>query len=149
MKREFTGKHAAVIIVTGFAIIIAVNLFMATLAVRGFGGVIVENSYVASQEFNDWLDAAEEQEALGWSVEMTRSENGHLLIDTTSVPDGATVTAEARRPLGQPESRSLGFIEATPGNHVSLEPLDSGRWIVRLKVASPDGETWSTEEHLP
>ena len=149
MKREFTGKHAAEIIVTGFAIIIAVNLFMATLAVRGFGGVIVENSYVAGQEFNDWLDAAEEQEALGWSVEMTRSENGHLLIDTTSVPDGATVTAEARRPLGQPESKSLSFIEATPGNHVSLEPLDTGRWIVRLKVASPEGEAWSTEEQLP
>ena len=149
MKREFTGKHAAAIIVSGSAIIIAVNLFMATLAVRGVGGVIVENSYVASQEFNDWLDAAEEQKALGWSVEMTRSENGHLLIDTTSVPDGATVTAEARRPLGQPESKSLGFIEATPGNHVSLEPLDSGRWIVRLKVASPDGETWSIEEPLP
>ena len=149
MKREFTGKHAAAIIVTGFAIIIAVNLFMATLAVRGFGGVIVENSYVAGQEFNDWLDAAEEQEALGWSVEMTRSENGYLLIDTTSVPDGVIVSAVARRPLGQPESKSLGFIEATPGNHVSLEPLDSGRWIVRLKVASPDGETWSIEEYLP
>ena len=149
MKREFTGKHSAAIIVSGFAIIIAVNLFMATLAVRGFGGVIVENSYVAGQEFNDWLDAAEEQEALGWSVEMTRSENGHLLIDTTSVPDGATVTAEARRPLGQPESKSLSFIEATPGNHVSLEPLDTGRWIVRLKVASPEGEAWSTEEQLP
>ena len=149
MKREFTGKHSAAIIVSGFAIIIAVNLFMATLAVRGFGGVIVENSYVASQEFNDWLDAAEEQEALGWSVEMTRSENGYLLIDTTSVPDGVIVSAVARRPLGQPESKSLGFIEATPGNHVSLEPLDSGRWIVRLKVASPDGETWSIEEYLP
>ena len=149
MKREFTGKHSAAIIVSGFAIIIAVNLVMATLAVRGFGGVIVENSYVASQEFNDWLDAAEEQKALGWSVEMTRSENGHLLIDTTSVPDGVIVFAVARRPLGQPESKSLGFIEATPGNHVSLEPLDSGRWIVRLKVASPDGETWSIEEHLP
>ena len=149
MKREFTGKHSAAIIVSGFAIIIAVNLFMATLAVRGFGGVIVENSYVASQEFNDWLDAAEEQKALGWSVEMTRSENGHLLIDTTSVPDGVIVSAVARRPLGQPESKSLGFIEATPGNHVSLEPLDSGRWIVRLKVASPDGETWSIEEYLP
>ena len=149
MKREFTGKHSAAIIVSGFAIIIAVNLFMATLAVRGFGGVIVENSYVASQEFNDWLDAAEEQKALGWSVEMTRSENGHLLIDTTSVPDGATVTAEARRPLGQAESKSLSFIEATPGNHVSLEPLDTGRWIVRLKVASPEGEAWSTEEQLP
>lgn len=148
MKREFTGKHAATIIVSGFAIIIAVNLFMATLAVRGFGGVIVENSYVASQEFNDWLDAAEKQEALGWMVEMTRSENGHLLIETASVPDGATVTAVARRPLGQPKTTTLSFIEATPGNHVSLEPLDAGRWIVRLAISSEDGHIWATEEHL-
>ena len=34
-------------------------------------------------------------------------------------------------------------------DHVSLEPLDTGRWIVRLKVASPKGEAWSTEEQLP
>ena len=149
MKREFTGRHAAAIIISAFAVIIAVNLFMAALAVRGFGGVIVENSYVASQEFNDWLDAAERQEALGWSVEMTRSANGHLLIETTSVPDGATVRAVARRPLGQPETTSMSFIEATPGNHVSLEPLDSGRWIVRLRIVSHDGRTWATEEHLP
>ena len=148
MKREFTGKHAAAIIVSGFAVIIAVNLFMATLAVRGFGGVIVENSYVASQEFNDWLDAAEKQDALGWSVEMTRSENGHLLVKTASVPDGVTAYAEARRPLGPPETKSLTFIEATPGDHVSVEPLATGRWIVRLTIASSDGSTWSAEEHL-
>lgn len=149
MKREFTGRHAAAIIVFGFAVIIAVNLFMATLAVRGFGGVIVENSYVASQDFNDWLDAADEQAALGWSIEMARSENGHLVVKAASVPDGEKVTAVARRPLGQAETTSLSFFEATPGQHVSLEPLDAGRWIVRLNVMSPDGRIWSTEEHLP
>ena len=148
MKGEFTGRHMATIIVSGFAIVIAVNLLLAVLAVRGFGGVVVENSYVASQEFNDWLDAAEKQEALGWMVEMTRSENGHLLIETASVPAGATVTAVARRPLGRPETRTLSFIEATPGNHVSLESLDAGRWIVRLTISSEDGHTWATEEHL-
>ena len=148
MRREFTGKHMAAIIVSGFGVIIAVNLLMATLAVRGFGGVVVENSYVASQNFNDWLDAAEAQEALGWSVDITRSENGHLFIETASVPDRATVNAVARRPLGQPETTTLSFIEATSGNHVSLEPLDAGRWIVRLTISSHDGRTWATEEHL-
>lgn len=148
MKTEFTGKHMAVIIVSGFAIIIAVNLFMATLAIRGFGGVVVQNSYVASQEFNGWLEAAERQKALGWTVGLGRSDNDHLVVETTSVPDDSTVVAVARRPLGKPETVQLRFIEATPGNHVSLEPLKPGRWIVRLTIASPDGRTWSTEEHM-
>ena len=148
MKGEFTGKHMAVLIVSGFAVIIAVNLFMATLAVRGFGGVVVQNSYVASQEFNGWLEAAERQEALGWTAEMSRSDNHHLLVETTSVPDGSSVAAVARRPLGKPETTRLRFIEATSGNHVSLEPLKAGRWIVRLTITSPDRLTWSMEEHL-
>lgn len=148
MKGEFTGKHMAVIIVSGFAIIIAINLFMATLAVRGFGGVVVQNSYVASQEFNGWLEAAERQEELGWTAKMSRSDNHHLVVKTTSVPDGSSVTAVARRPLGKPETTRLRFIEATPGNHVSLEPLKAGRWIVRLTITSPDRLTWSMEEHL-
>jgi nitrogen fixation protein FixH len=148
MKSEFTGKHMAVIIVTGFLIIIAVNLFMATLAVRGFGGVIVQNSYVASQEFNDWLEAAERQEALGWTADLSLSDNRHLGVETKSVPDGSSVEAVARRPLGKPETTQLRFIEAVAGHHVSLEPLKPGRWIIRLTIASPNGQTWSTEEHL-
>jgi nitrogen fixation protein FixH len=148
MKGEFTGKHMAVTIVSGFAIIITINLFMATLAVRGFGGVVVQNSYVASQEFNGWLEAAEQQEALGWTAEISRSDNYHLVVETTAVPDGSTVVATARRPLGKPETMRLRFIEATPGNHVSLDPLKAGRWIVRLTITSPDKLTWSMEEHL-
>ena len=148
MKSEFTGKHMAAIIVSGFGIIIAVNLFMATLAVRGFGGVVVPNSYAASQDFNGWLEAAERQEALGWSVGFSRSDNGHLIVETASVPEDSTVVAAARRPLGKPETTQLRFIEATPGNYVSLAPLEPGRWIVRLSLVSPDGRTWATEEHM-
>ncbi len=148
MKSEFTGRHMAMIIVSGFAIIIAVNLFMATLAVRGFGGVVVQNSYVASQKFNGWLEAAERQEELGWTVDISRSDNGHLVVETASVPDGSTVVAVARRPLGKPETAQLSFIEATPGDYVSLEAMEPGRWIVRLTIASPDGQTWLAEEHV-
>lgn len=149
MRREFTGRHMAIIIVSGFGVIIAVNLFMATLAVRGFGGVIVENSYVASQEFNGWLDAAERQNTLGWSARMTRGADGHLEVDTSAVPEGATITATARRPLGRPQTTKLNLVPATtPGRYVSREPLEDGRWIVRLTMVSANRRTWSTEEHL-
>ena len=40
MQRPFTGKHMAAILVGGFAIVIAVNFYMASLAVGGFGGVV-------------------------------------------------------------------------------------------------------------
>jgi nitrogen fixation protein FixH len=149
MRREFTGRHMAIIIVSGFGVIIAVNLLMATLAVRGFGGVIVENSYVASQQFNGWLDAAERQKSLGWTARIKRIEHGHLAVETSAVPEDAVITAVARRPLGLPQTTKLDFFETTPDRHVSLEPLERGRWIVRLTIVSPDHPTWAIEEHLP
>lgn len=147
MKGEFTGKHMAVIVVSGFAVVIAVNLLMATLAVRGFGGVIVENSYVASQEFNGWLHEAERQKALGWTAEVSRSNNGRLVVETGAVPQGADVTAVARRPLGKPQMTSLGFDQIEPGRLVSRKALEPGRWIVRLRIEF-EGRTWSAEQHL-
>ena len=66
MRKEFTGRHMAAILVAGFGVVIAVNLMMARFAVSTFGGVVVENSYVASQEFNTWLERAAQSRAIGW-----------------------------------------------------------------------------------
>ena len=49
MTRKFTGWHMTAILVGFFAIVISVNLFMARAAIGSFGGVVVDNSYVASQ----------------------------------------------------------------------------------------------------
>ena len=49
MTKKFTGKHMATILVLGFGVVVAVNFTMASLATNGFSGVVVENSYVASQ----------------------------------------------------------------------------------------------------
>ena len=59
MSRPFTGRHMAMILVAFFGVVIVVNLIMARYASSTFGGIVVENSYVASQEFNKWLDEAE------------------------------------------------------------------------------------------
>ena len=64
-KREFTGKHFAMIFCGAFAVIISVNIALAVSAVRTFPGLEVKNSYVASQEFNERKAA---QEGLGWTV---------------------------------------------------------------------------------
>ncbi|WP_037492794.1 FixH family protein, partial [Sphingobium sp. HDIP04] len=69
--RRFTGWHMTAILAAFFAVVIAVNMLMATVAVRSFGGTVVENSYVASQKFNGWLAQARAQQRLGWRDAVT------------------------------------------------------------------------------
>lgn len=147
MKSEFTGRHMTAVLVGGFGIVVAVNLYMASLATQGFGGVVVKNSYVASQKFNSWLDAAREQETLGWSAGVERSADGRVLVTTQGVPAGATVSAELRRPLGDAERTDLAFQASGSGVFVATAPVAEGRWIVRVAITNA-GRHWVAESRL-
>ena len=59
--RRFTGWHMTTILVAFFAVVITVNIVMARFALSTFGGTVVENSYVASQHYNEWLARAAAQ----------------------------------------------------------------------------------------
>src|SRR5690606_30566305 len=124
--------HMTAILVAFFGVVIVVNFTMARYATSTFGGVVVENSYVASQEFNRWLDRAEASRALGWEAKTERDENGRLAVALTGAPAGVALSAEARHPLGREPDLGLTFIEVEPGRFVSHETLPAGRWIVRL-----------------
>jgi len=63
---ELTGRHVFFITTGAFAVIIGVNGLLAVKAVSTFPGLVVENSYVASQDF-DARKAA--QVALGWLMQ--------------------------------------------------------------------------------
>ncbi|WP_454598467.1 FixH family protein [Qipengyuania sp. SM2507] len=147
MKREFTGRHMTAVLVGGFGIVVAVNLYMASLATQGFGGVVVKNSYVASQKFNSWLDAAREQETLGWSASVERGADGRVLVTTQGVPAGVTVAAELRRPLGAAEITGLDFEASGSGVFVSTTPVAEGRWIVRVAIANAERQ-WAGESRI-
>lgn len=147
MTRKFTGWHAAAIFVAFFIVVTGVNLAMAFAAVSGFGGVVVENSYVASQDFNRWMAEQRREDALGWRAALSRDAGGQLVVATHGIPDGARVMADLRRPLGRPEDRDLTFREVAPGRYESTASIDGGRWIVRLEVTA-EGRSWSHEARL-
>lgn len=148
MTRKFTGMHMAMVMVGGFSVVIAVNFYMASLAVGGFGGVVVQNSYVASQKFNGWLEQARESEALGYSAQLERDEDGHLLVSAQNLPGSALLTADMRRPLGKPEDISLNFEHIGADLYRSTQALAPGRWIARLSVDSSEGR-WVMEREIP
>ena len=144
MQKEFTGRKMAAILVAGFGVVVAVNFTMAAIASGSFSGVVVENSYVASQNYNGWLDRARAQEALGWSATMARAPDGRLTIATGGVPASATVDAMLRRPMGDSTVTHLALRPRGDGAYASADPLPAGRWIVRLTV-SAHGDEWKSE----
>jgi nitrogen fixation protein FixH len=135
MPRPFTGRHMTLILVAFFGVVIVVNVFMAYKALNGFGGTVVNNSYVASQEYNGWLRAARAQKALGWSVEAIRSGDGKLVI-TARGRDGKPLAGVAKAVLQHP----LGAIKDVPvalsgaGPWASMQPIPQGRWRLRLTL---------------
>lgn len=137
----------AMVMAGGFGIVIAVNLFMATLAVGGFSGVVVKNSYVASQNFNGWLERAEAQDALGWDIVASRAQDGTVLVEMRNVPEDAALAAVARRPLGEPDRREVALAGSPAVGFKSTEPLPEGRWLLRLSVVSGERE-WRGQSEL-
>jgi nitrogen fixation protein FixH len=137
--RRFTGWHMTGILVAFFAVVIAVNMLMATLAVRSFGGVVVDNSYVASQKFNGWLKAARAQEAQGWRETIAIDAQRRVqvsLADAAGGPlNGVAVTATAVHPLGRAPDIALAFREVSPGRYRAERALPAGRWRLSLTAA--------------
>jgi len=141
--KPFTGKHMAIACVAFFGVVIAVNVLMANLAVSTFGGVVVENSYVASQQFNGWLDQARADKALGWKAVIVRGGGGEVRVDLRdkagATISGARVTAVAEHPLGHRVDQRLAFTQREPGIYTA--PLIAGRWRIKLFVVK-DGRVW-------
>ncbi len=147
MTRRFTGRHATAIIASFFGVVIVVNLIMASFATSTFGGIVVENTYVASQEFNGWLDKAEEQRALGWDAVTTWRPDNRLAVRLTGVPPGAELKATARHPVGRAPDQDMTFSRTAEGRFLSDAPLADGRWYLRLEV-NAGGKSWRREEEL-
>jgi nitrogen fixation protein FixH len=146
-RKPFTGRHFAAILVAGFAVVMCVNFYMASRAVAGFHGTVVDNSYVASQRFNEWLDKAETARGLGWSAEAMREDTGHVLVTASGVPEGAVVSAELRRPIGKREYANLDFEALGEGRFRSSETVKEGRWTMRLFIDA-DGQQLAQEGEL-
>ena len=137
MTRRFTGWHFTAIIAAFFGVVVAVNLTMAVFATRTFGGVVVENSYVASQKYNGWLEAAKRQQKLAWTIEPALDAERRVTIALSI--DGAKVSGFARHPLGREPDVPLTFVTRENRSR-SVMPLPAGRWNLHLLVRRGDSE---------
>ena len=148
--REFTGKHMLLVVFLFFGTIITVNLIMAYNATRSWTGLVVKNSYVESQKFNDYLAAEAAQKALGWqgSVAYDKGLLSYKLLDKTGSPIKVEYAeAEVRRPSHEREDQMLTLYPANDRYEATFE-LGYGAWDVFVTTKGADGTPYVHRERI-
>ncbi len=134
-QSRFTGYHMAVIMVSFFGVVIAVNLTMAWFAVSSWSGLVAEDTYVASQQFNSRAAAMRAMAATGIHGEVTLAPQ--LISYTLKQRDGSpaiadSVTAHFKRPVGDHQDFQVELLKASEGNFTLAHVVPVGDWIVEV-----------------
>lgn len=143
--KPFTGWHMLGVLFLFFGTIITVNLIMAYYANSTWSGLVVKNSYVASQEFNGKVEQVKAQEALGFKGKLS-SGNGKLawsLVDKTGAPVAAdNVTVLLRRPVTETADKTVTMARLSDGTWSVDHQIEDGLWIAVIDAATRDTGVW-------
>lgn len=140
---RFTGWHMLATMVAFFGVVISVNVFMAYNAVSTWSGLVVPNTYVASQQFNGKVAEARKRAAIGLDGTMTIDADviRYSLVERDGSPAIADlVTINFRRPVGEAQDFSLTLESTGPGKFEARHDVGSGQWVVEALVTR-NGET--------
>lgn len=133
----FTGMHMAILMFLFFGTIIAVNFTMAWYAHSSWSGLVVENTYVASQQFNAKAALARSIEASGvrGTLEVRKDAIRYQLTDSKADSVIADqVTLRFRRPVGDRQDFELALTAAGGGLFLGQHPVAPGQWIVESEA---------------
>ena len=136
--RPLTGRGVLTILVAAFGVIVGANATLAWYATGSFPGLVVANSYVASQHFDSRRAALE---ARGWR---TRAgwQDGALVLEVLSRHGhpvrGLAVTARLGRPASALTDRALA-LGPTDARYSAEADLAPGRWGALFTIDDGSG----------
>jgi nitrogen fixation protein FixH len=135
------------VFVGGMVLVVVVNGLMAFYAVSTFTGLTTGQAYDRGRAYNNVLEEAARQDALGWTARV-RLEGGRILV---------TVTDRAGAPVeGMLESHLLRPIEGTrvelgvasPRQGHALPDLTPGQWEFRGRLTDGYGQRLDIRHRL-
>ncbi|RFC68277.1 MULTISPECIES: FixH family protein [Mesorhizobium] len=131
----FTGRHMLLIMLAFFGVIIAVNFLMAYFARSSWTGLVVENSYVASQEFNAKMAETRAQEALGWTGNLVVAD-GRVRYSLTDKGGHAvrlkSVGITFMHPVDDREDEHIDLVRGGDGIFDGPHTFSDGVWLVEI-----------------
>lgn len=141
----FTGRHMLMIMCGFFGVVIAVNIGLAVVAAKTFTGLVVENSYVASQTFDKDTEKLAADAAKDVHPGLVFS-NGAVQLKFATAAGQALEVRDPHLTLGHAVSAKtdqvLAFAQTAPGAFVAPANLSRGNWEGKLTVTLPDGSSW-------
>lgn len=148
-KGKINGRHVLVGLLAAFAVILSANMAMVIAATGSFPGLVVKNSYVASQGFNA---RSAELTRLGWRATIGYS-SGRLTAFIHE-PGGAPAAAQnVSATVGRPSdarSDQVFALERDPasGGFIIDAPLERGKWRVALTAEAVDGTLFEAQTQV-
>jgi nitrogen fixation protein FixH len=140
---EITGGKVLTWMLAFFAVIIAVNAFMAHEAISTFSGVDTDSAYQAGRQFEREVAKANAQDARHWRVEanVTRAADGDVVLDVSARDaageplHGMTATALFARPADRGLDRAVVVHEDAPGHFRSSADIGAGQWDLIIELS--------------
>ncbi len=145
--RPLTGRTVLAIAVGAFAVILGANMALVVAATGSFPGLVVKNSYVASQGWNDRAGAAE---ALGWESRVGYGA-GRLRVEVTDAEgravEGLALSALVGRPARAATDRRLVLAPSAGGYEAAVD-LAPGRWRAHVTEAGTRAYDITAQLHV-
>lgn len=139
--RVFTGWHMLGVMVLFFGTIITVNLIMAWNASHSWSGLVVQNTYVASQQFNGKVKEARAFAASGLDGKLSlepRAVRYTLTRQGKAETSADKVIAVFKRPVEEHEDVRVEMAHQGEGVFVAATELKRGQWIADITATSGD-----------
>lgn len=139
--RGFTGWHMVGVMALFFGSIISVNLVMAWNASRSWSGLVVQNTYIASQQFNGKVAETRAFAESGLKGQLA-AESGSIRYTLTRKGEperrAERVVAVFKRPVEEHEDVRIELDRAGDGVFHAASGLKPGQWIADMTAMAGD-----------
>jgi nitrogen fixation protein FixH len=144
VETRFTGKHMLAIMTGFFLVVLVANLSLVYFASHSWTGLVVNNAYIASQEFNTRTAQLEKAEA-GVIVRAT-DDRGRLRL-TLSDSSGRAVAASSvvavlGRPTHEGDDVRIDFASVGNGAFEAGQVLLPGVWSGHVSATVANHADW-------
>ena len=140
----FTGRHMLIIMLAFFGVVFTANFTMAYFAVHSWTGLVVKNSYVASQKFNETTENLEKA-AQGASASISYA-NGKLIIKLVDSAGKAVMATDMTLTLGRPshdgEDQVITLAAMGDGIFLAHPILAKGQWAGEVNANIGGNAHW-------
>jgi nitrogen fixation protein FixH len=140
-----------------FLVIFGANLTMVFFAISTFSGVETDDAYRKGRDYNETLVEAQQQQALGWTLQISADMSEDNIANCTLVfLDKAgqgigdlKIEAVFRRPTHKGIDQPVTLVELQRGTYTGHVALPAeGNWEVRIDAIGPGGERFRSQKQF-